>query len=209
MMTMLGRFVRSVRRVDLRAHLQQLSCPVSAGMEWDAEPSRFVDLILESINAAPSDCRDQLTADAERICGMTDEVGQAALLALTNWQTRLLAIDGAHARAHWLYLQSPDAFRQAEEIRYADEHQHARRLWDAFIAPRQLSLRWDEQHIEQFRERLGHLLGLGQVYIESFSRTRVRQGEPDRPIEQVTIYSEDLPHDELVFAGRGIQNRPR
>jgi hypothetical protein len=70
-------------------------------------------------------------------------------------------------------------------------------------------LQWDEQHVEQFRERLGHLLGLGQVYIESFSRTRVRQGEPDRPIEQVTIYSEDVPHDELVFAGRGIQNRPR
>jgi hypothetical protein len=207
--TLLSRFMRSVRREDLRTHLLKLSWPLVGEMEWEAELSWFVELMLASIEAGSSACRDQLMADAERICGMTDEVGQAALLALPQWQTQLRAIDGAHVRAHWLYLQSPDAFRQAEEIRYADENQNARKLWDAFVGPRQLPMRWDERSVERFRDRLRDLLRVGQVHIESFSRTRVRQGEPDRPIEQVTIYSEGLPHDELVFDERGIQNRPR
>jgi DNA polymerase III alpha subunit len=86
--------------------------------------------------------------------GMTDEVGQAALMALAEWRDRLATIDGAHRRAHWLYVRSRDAFRQAEEIRYADENQNAQRLWDGFVGPRLLKLKNDPPIVDQFKEAL-------------------------------------------------------
>jgi hypothetical protein len=65
---------------------------------------------------------------------MTDEPGQAALLALPDYREQLPTIEGAHVRAPWLYVQSREAFRRAEEIRYADANREAQRLWEALWA---------------------------------------------------------------------------
>jgi hypothetical protein len=140
---------------------------------------------------------------------MTDEVGQAALMALPEWRDRLGQIEGAHRRAHWLYVQSCDAFRQAEEIRYADENQNAQRLWDGFVGPRLLKLKNDPQIVGQFKEALRSLLGAGRAYVEIFGRVRSRSGEPDREIKQITVYSEDVPVDEVVFTAVGVKSQAR
>jgi hypothetical protein len=153
--------------------------------------------------------RIQLLADIDRISGMADEVGQAALMALPDWRDRLVRIDGAHQRAHWLYVQSRDAFRQAEEIRYADENQNAQRLWDGFVGPRLLELKNDPLIVDQFKEALKGLLGAGRLYVEIFGRVRNRSGEPDREIKQITVYSEDGPVDEVVFTAVGVKNQAR
>jgi hypothetical protein len=58
--TLLSRFMRSVRREDLRTHLLKLSWPLVGEMEWEAELSWFVELMLASIEAGSSACRDQL-----------------------------------------------------------------------------------------------------------------------------------------------------
>ena len=102
----------------------------------------------------PDQERVQFLAEIDRVSDMADEVGQAALMALADWREPLGDIEGAHWRAHWLYVQSRDAFRQAEEIRYADENQNAQRLWDGFVGPRLLELKNDAKIIEQFRRAL-------------------------------------------------------
>jgi hypothetical protein len=130
-------------------------------------------------------------------------------MALAEWRDRLGQIEGAHRRAHWLYVQSRDAFRQAEEIRYADENQNAQRLWDGFVGPRLLELKNDPQIVDQFKEGLRSLLGAGRVFVEIFGRVRSRSGEPDRQIKQITIYSEDVPVDEVVFTAVGVKNQAR
>jgi hypothetical protein len=63
--------------------------------------------------------------------------------------------------------------------------------------------------IEQFKEALRGLLGAARVHIEIFGRVRSRAGEPDREIKQITVYSEDIPVDEVVFAGVGVKNQAR
>jgi hypothetical protein len=93
-------------------------------------------------------------------------------MALAEWGDRLGQIEGAHRRAHWLYVQSRDAFRQAEEIRYADENQNAQRLWDGFVGPRLLELKNDPQIVDQFKEGLRSLLGAGRVTTSTSSRPR-------------------------------------
>jgi hypothetical protein len=208
-MSNLYRFVRSVSPQDLRSHLSQSEIPVPANLNWDAATEEFSQGFLKAVDELPEQKLVQLLADIDRISDMTDEVGQAALMALAEWRGRLEEIEGAHRRAHWLYVQSRDAFRQAEEIRYADENQNAQRLWDGFVGPRLLELKNDSQIIEQFKDALRGLLGAGRVHVEIFSRVRNRTGEPDREIKQITVYSEDVPVDEVVFATVGVKNQAR
>jgi hypothetical protein len=140
---------------------------------------------------------------------MADEIGQAALMSLVEWRGPLSAFDGAHVRAHWLYLQSKDAFRQAEEIRYADENQNAQRMWDGFIGPKLADMKTDEVALGGFRAKLLEILQVERVVIEHFGRARRREGETARDIAQITIYSEDVPVDELVIIATGVENRAR
>jgi len=208
-MSNLYRFVRSVSPKDLRSHLSQSDIPVPANLNWDAPAEEFSKGFLKAVDELPEQKLIQLVADIDRISDMTDEVGQAALMALAEWRDRLGGIESAYQRAHWLYVQSRDAFRQAEEIRYADENQNAQRLWDGFVGPRLLELKNDPQSIQQFKEALRGLLGAGRVHVEIFDRVRSRSGEPDREITQITVYSEDIPVDEVVFTTVGVKNQAR
>jgi hypothetical protein len=208
-MSNLHRFVRSVSPKDLQSHLSQSDISIPANLNWDAPTEKFSKEFLKAVDELPEQKLIQLIADIDRISDMTDEVGQAALMALPEWRDQLGRIESAWQRAHWLYVQSRGAFRQAEEIRYADENQNAQRLWDGFVGPRQLKLKDDPQIIEQLKEDLRGLLGAGRVHIEIFHRVRSRSGEPDRQITQVTVYSEDIPVDEVIFTASGVKNQAR
>lgn len=208
-MSKLYRFVRSVSPQDLHSHLSQSDIPVPANLNWDAPAEEFSQGFLKAVDELPEQKLIQLIVDIDRISDMTDEVGQAALMALAEWRDRLGTIDSAYQRAHWLYVQSRDAFRQAEETRYADENQNAQRLWDGFVGPRLLHLKGDPQIVEQFKEALRDLLGASRIHVEIFGRVRSRIGEPDREITQITVYSEDVPVDEVVFATTGVKNQAR
>lgn len=208
-MARLHQFIRSISPHDLRHHLEQSGISLPSSLDWEAPEDEFSKGFLRAVDDLTEQERTQLLADVDRISDMTDEVGQAALMALADWRDRLAAIDGAHRRAHWLYVQSQQAFRQAEEIRYADENQNAQRLWDGFVGPRLIELRTDVEIVEQFKAALKGILGAGRVHIEVFGRMRSRSGEPDREIKQITVYSEDVPVDEVVFATVGVKNQAR
>jgi hypothetical protein len=208
-MSNLNRFVRSVSPQDLVTHLTQLGIPLPANLNGSGPAEDFSQGFLKAVDELAEQERIQLLADIDRVTAMTDEVGQAALMSLVEWRERLADIDGAHQRAHWLYVQSRDAFRQAEEIRFADENQNAQRLWDGFVGPRLVELKNDTVVVEQFKEAVRGLLGAGRVHIEVFGRIRTRSGEPDREVKQITVYSEDVPVDEVVFATNGVKNQAR
>lgn len=200
-MTTVSRFVRSVRSSDLTIHLSRYGISVPENLE--------ADLAQSVIDSLPSDTADEFSAEIERIAAMVDDLGQQALLAMREWRQRILEIEGSYARAHWLYLLSPDAFRQAEEIRFADENQDAQKLWDAFVGPVHAPLKTSENDMATFRAAIAEALDLDRLHIDRFERIRQSEGEPDRSVVQLTIYSEDVPKDDLVLIGNGVVNRPR
>lgn len=208
-MANIHRFLRSISPEDMRLHFEQSGIPEPANMNWGAAPEEFCKGFLKAVDTLSDQARIQLFADIDRISDMSDEVGQAALMALVDWRERLCAIEGAHRRAHWLYVQSKEAFRQSEEIRYADENQNAQRMWDGFLGPRLVDLKTDDTSLAEFRAELAKQLGADRVHVEIFGRVRYREGEPNREIKQVTIYSEDVPEDEIVFSGTGVRNQAR
>ena len=208
-MANLHHFLRSVSPNDLRQHLEQSGIPVPANLNWDASAEEFSKGFLKAVEQLSEQDLVQLLADIDRITDMTDEVGQAALLSLVDWRERLKAMDSAYHRAHWLYRELREAFRQAEEIRYADENQNAQRLWDGFVGPRCVDLKTDPKTMEQFKSILIKELTADRLHIELFGRIRTRAGEPDRDIWQLTVYSADVPIDEIVFATVGVKNQAR
>jgi hypothetical protein len=204
-MASLSRFVRSVRPQDFRAHLEINRIIAPEGVDWSAPAEHVAEQFLQSLERLSDDHRDRLIADAERISAMTDEPGQAALLALPDYREQPPTIEGAHARAHWLYVQSREAFRRAEEIRYADENREAQRLWDGFVGPRLRDVNTGPQSDERFRQQLRDILKCGRVFLEPLMRMRGHADEPARLIQQIAIYNEGLPSDDLRFDGDRIE----
>ena len=203
-MASLSRFVRSIRPQDFQTYLHIRRIAVPDGIDWKAPHNEFATRWLRSLDQLTDDERDRLTADAERISAMTDEAGQAALLALGDHGQELQAIEGAYARAHWLFVHAPDAFRRAEEIRYADENRNALRLWDGFVGPRHRPLRSDAGTDERFRAQLREILKSGRVVLEPLTRMRGEGDRKARPVEQIAIYNQGLPADDLRFDGETV-----
>jgi hypothetical protein len=207
-MASLSRFVRSVRPQDFRTHLEIKHIIAPEGVDWTGASEDVAEHFLQSLDRLNDEHRDRLIADAERILAMTDEPGQAALLALLDYRQQLLMIEGAHARAHWLYVQSREAFRRAEEIRYADENREAQRLWDGFVGPRLRDVDSDPQSDERFRQQLRDILRCGRIFFEPLTRMRGHADEPSRLVEQIAIYNEGLPSDDLRFDSERIMVTP-
>ena len=186
-MPSLTRFLRSAQPQNLMQH--------AARIGLDNDQSALAERVLSACSPAQ---KEKLTADMEKIMAMTDEIGQAAMLQLPDWRDQLLAINGAQARAHWLFLQSSDALRHAEEIRFVDEHQNSRRMWAGFIAPTGLEVDIRETQLQSIEAAVREAFGARRFHIEPIER--LQSQDPDgHPNIQLTIYSEDFPVDELEF----------
>jgi hypothetical protein len=202
-MAALSHFVRLARSADLLDHVRRFEGDFE-GSE-NMEPSTIAEMISKSCSGAQ---RDRLVAELERAGGMADEIGQAAMLALPDWRAELLQIESAYARAHWLFLQSQDAFRHAEEIRYVDENQNSRRMWTGFVAPRDLGVDLGTIQLDAMSRAVREAFGDGRFHIEPIERLQPHDPDGRRSI-QLTIYSEDLPVDQLEFIEEGLTSRPR
>jgi hypothetical protein len=95
-MSNLHRFIRNVSPKDLQSHLSQSEIPVPV-LNWEAPAEEFSKRFLEAVDELPEQKLSQLIADIDRISGMTDEVGQAALMSLAEWRAQLRVIDSAYS----------------------------------------------------------------------------------------------------------------
>lgn len=165
--------------------------------------------ISEAMDSLDRPLADQLRRDFERVAAMADEAGQAAMGSLPEWRERLDAIEGAHHRSLWLLCQSESSFCRAEEVRYADENQHALRLWDGFIGPKHAAFSAGPDAVNRLADAIRPLLGGGRIHIDVFDRDRGTDGGPAHSVHQITIYSEGVPVDETVFADVGVTSATR
>lgn len=180
-------FVRLARPTDVIAHLARHAA--AGGLRPNPAASHFLDCFEQIKGTAEA---ERLQLECERIHAMTDEIGQAAILALPGWRDRLQEIDGAYARAHWLFLQSLEAFRHAEDIWFVDQNQNSSRLWDGFRGPRRHEVSATEENLSKLSNELTRIMGNERIHIELFERSRQRGQLIERTAIQVTVYSEGL-----------------
>lgn len=146
-----------------------------------------------------------LNADFERIQEMTDEAGQWAILHAPGGdqgRQTLRNLSNPHERAMWLFLNDPERFRRAEEVRYTDTRRQGR-MWSGFVGPRQLVASRDPASVAQFEERVRTLFGSRNAKLDLFERSRIGRDNRTEQVVQAVIYRDGLPDAGLEFNALG------
>lgn len=167
----------------------------------------IADEIEVQLVDSPPGTRGALSHDMELVEQLSTPNGKIAIDDVTN-DDNLSDLPSRQARALWVFLNDPEAFRRAEEIVYNDDHRHGR-SWSSFGSERARDVRRDSHSVEEFKKALRVLFDSPNVHVEIFDRSRppffdtesddVANGNGNSLLVQITIYREDRPNAEPAF----------
>ncbi|WP_412057305.1 hypothetical protein [Bartonella sp. DGB2] len=205
----IAQFIRKIPRDSLKTYFEKKPHRLADFVDWNDDKTDHVKPLLKAVDELTDTELAKLKIDAERVHEMTDDIGQQALLSAVSDQDmpHYSSLESAHDRALFVFLQSPDAFSRAEDIRYADDYRKGR-MWDGFLGPKDLPVLCDEQHISAFENVLADYFRMGgQIKVEIFNRTRLDLEDCD--LVQIMIYREGLPASYLAFENRELTTKQR
>lgn len=207
-MPIVRNFIRHASPQRLQEYFSQTKIVVD-GVDWNQDQTIVAKNVIKLVDHLSDPDKARLRVDAERICHMADEIGQAALLSVVIDQTTFCSLSNGIERSHWVYLNDPSSFRHAEDIRYADQYRHGKN-WSGYKVDAGIDLATDQVSLATFTAKLKSLFGLGdKVKLELFERTTVDDDGNDINIVQVMIYQEGLPDSYLEFQGDDVVSRIR
>ena len=151
-MATVTKFIRSTPKASLQAYFSQAGFPLAPPMNWN-DPGDIVRPLLKAVDEMAPDERDRLETVAERVTGMADDAGEAAIYSTAQNHALLDTLQSACDRALWMYLNDPTGFRHAEEVRFTDEKRRGR-MWDGFIGQAGLTLKRDPASIAAFKQAI-------------------------------------------------------
>ena len=207
-MPIVRNFIRHASPQRLQEYFSQTKIVID-GVDWNQDQTIVAKNVIKLVDHLSDPDKARLRVDAERICHMADEIGQAALLSVVIDQTTFCSLSNGIERSHWVYLNDPSSFRHAEDIRYADQYRHGKN-WSGYKVDAGIDLATDQVSLATFTAKLKSLFGLGdKVKLELFERTTVDDDGNDINIVQVMIYQEGLPDSYLEFQGDDVVSRIR
>lgn len=204
-MTAIAQFIRFTPRNALESYIANHAPRLAGNFAWPQANDDHVKPLLKAVDEMDRDERELLRHNAERINEMTDEEGQTALLSVISDHAVFNALENAHARAMWVFINAQVAFRRAEETRYAN-HNRLGRMWDGFVGPKEKTVSSGPLDMETFRARLSEVFGKDtKMKIEAYRRESEDEDGVVYAIDQIVVYREGLPdsyqeleRDELV-----------
>jgi hypothetical protein len=207
-MPVVRNFVRHTSPARLREYFVSKKIAVS-GVDWSQDQAEVAKNVIRLVDHLSDSDRARLRIDAERICQMADEVGQAALLSVVENRATFDGLQNGIERSHWVYVNEPESFRHAEDIRYADQYRHGRN-WSGYQVEAGIALATDRASLTAFKEKIKTLFGLGdKVKLELFERIVTDEEGRDVAWMQVMVYQEGMPDAYLEFEGEDIVSRIR
>lgn len=159
-------------------------------VDWAATEPTIVRDILSAIEELARPDRERVENDIDRVAELADEAGQVALYSVTQACAQLDTLRNANDRALWMFLNEPDAFRHAEEVRYTDDRRRGR-MWDGFVCAPGLNVHRDERALHAFKRSARECFETENVHPDIFDRHRTAYDGTDFEIVQITVYSED------------------
>lgn len=164
-------------------------------VDWEAPTTTPV---LQAIDALPHGPHEQVIADFGRIAALADDAGQNALAAAGNGHWRFAAQPNAHARAFAAFIEQPELFRRAEEIRYTDDHRRGKQ-WEGFRGDPNIQVKREASDLEAFRKTVREHFGSSNVHVDLFDRHRRRHGKAAADLIQATVFVEGAPDQAFTF----------
>ena len=201
-------FIRNTPAASLRAYFNMTGISLVPAVNWDASGPDVVRPLLQAIDDMDDTARARVVNDAERVTAMADEAGQAAIYSIAQAPDHLDALQNAHDRALWMFLNDVAGFRHAEEVRFTDERRRGR-MWDGFIGEPNLVLQRDAVSVDAFKAAIRDRFQSNNVHVDIFDRHRPTFEGADCALVQATVYREGRPDDFLEFVNGALDRRPR
>ena len=201
-MPSVAKFIRNTPTASLRVYFERAGIEIPANIDWDSPEPEIVRPLLRAVDEMNETQLARMMNDAERVTNMADEAGQTALYSVVEDRTRLDALGNAHDRALWMFLNDPDGFLRAEEVRFTDERRRGR-MWDGFIGTPNVALQRDAVAVTAFETAIRERFTSNNVHIDIFDRYRPTFDGEDCALVQIVIYREGLPDDDLAFDDQG------
>jgi hypothetical protein len=207
-MPIIRNFIRHTSPERLREYFDRKDIAVN-DVDWSQDRKDIARNVIQLVDHLNPEQKARLQVDAERICHMADELGQAALFDAIPDPQALAERGNGIERSQWVYVNDLDAFRHAEDIRYADKYRFGRD-WSAYRVPSDLGPQTDAATMASFKSKMRSELGLGEkVQIDHFERIQPDAEGNDVEVVQFMIYQEGMPDAVLEFDGDEVISRIR
>lgn len=199
-MTVVHNFIRRTSPDGLKDYFSQKRIQM-AGVDWSQDQATVSGNIIQLLDHLSPDDQIHLRRDAERICHMSDELGQAAFLSVVSDLDTFKRIDSALERSRWVYLHQYEEFRHAEDIRMSDQYRFGRD-WSSYQIADCVPLQTDKSSLDHFKNSMRSLFGMGdRVKVEFFERSIPDEEGNEAEVIQVMAYQEGQPDSYLEFEG--------
>jgi len=207
-MTSIAAMIRKTSADGLRQYFNQNWGLTAANIDWSLSEPTLVGPLLKAVDDMTDGEKARVELDAARVGGLADDAGQTAILSVVADTSPIHDLIGPHDRALWLFLNHPDLFRQAEEVRFTDERRRGR-AWDGFVAAQFKVLNRSIEATEAFKKAVRQRFLSANVHIDIFERRRVIFNGASCDLIQIAVYREGLPDDVLEFDSGDLVRKVR
>jgi hypothetical protein len=203
------KLIRNAPRPSLEAFFEAQRCPLGERLRAIDPEEDHAGPLLKAVDELSDEEHARLTDNADRVAQMATDVGQSALLSVVEERLLVEELENAYARSLWVFLNEPDSFRRAEEVRYTDGHRQGARTWSGYEGPKGLVPDASVVTIDAFKEAARRLFGSLEAHCDIYRRTRANLDQPDSELHQLTLYHDDLPDTYLEFQDERLVRRHR
>jgi hypothetical protein len=207
-MVSVASFIRNTPAGALRRYFETTGIALPSAVVWQAAEPELARNLLRALEEIAAADRARIVTDLERAATIADEAGQVALYSVTKDRAQLDELRNANDRALWMFVDEPDAFQRAEEVRFTDERRRGR-MWDGFVCPPDLTVHRDGAALDAFRHGIRECFETANVHTDIFDRHRTAFDGADFEIVQITVYSEGPTDDSLEFEHGELTRQPR
>ena len=205
-MASISTFLRKSPVSALRAYFETAAFDLPGTIDWEGEEADVMQPLLKAVNKMDEAEKGQFLLDAERVSTLADEAGNTALLSVVKDQAIFASLEVGHGCALWVFLNEPESFRKAEEVRYTDHRRHGR-AWDGFVLAENCTVSTDPIAIAAFTSAIRERFKTRNVEVDVFERQRHCHDGKTKKLIQVAVYREGRPGAALRFSDAGRLTR--
>jgi len=197
-MTSIPAFFRKTPLNRLQDYFTRTPLPSLPLIDWTRPEPEVIGPLIKAVDDMSPEDRQRVILDAGRVAALADEPGQNALQNVVRNRTAFDELEGPNNRSLWVFLNEPERFRMAEEVRYNDERRRGR-LWSGFEVEKDRAVRKDPISISAFTAAIRDRFDTANVQVDVFDRHRVILDDQECDLVQIAIYREGRAEDMLTF----------
>jgi hypothetical protein len=205
-MTAIAAFLRKTPITRLQDYFTAGGFTSLAPVDWTKPEAEVVEPLIKAVDAMTDDEKQRVVMNAGQVAALADEPGQNALQNVVLNRALFDTLEGPNNRSLWVFLNEPDQFRKAEEVRYNDERRRGR-SWSGFEVEKDCAVRRDSISVAAFTKAIRDRFETPHVHVDVFDRHRVILDDQECDLVQVAVYREGRPEDMLGFDANSTLSR--